>query len=82
MGGMPDTEWIIVETNLKMCSTASAEGALDVPGPIRGEIIVSLSSALRGHLWLRERVERVGRAVGGCGGQEMRRIKVIADAEQ
>jgi len=45
-----------------MSSTTSAEGALDVPGPIRGEIVVSLSTALRRHIWLRERIERVKRA--------------------
>jgi len=56
---------IIVGTNLKMSSTTSAEGALDVSGPIRGEIVVSLSAALRRHLWLRERAEQVKRAVGG-----------------
>jgi hypothetical protein len=34
-------------TNLKMSSTTSAKGPLDVSGPIRGEIVVSLSAALR-----------------------------------
>lgn len=72
---------IVAGTDLKMSSTASAEGALDVPGPVRGEIVVSLSAALRRHLWLRERAEQVKRAVGGYGGQEVKRIKVIADAE-
>ena len=64
-----------------MSSTTSTEGALDVSSPIRGEIVVSLSAALRRHLSLRERTERVKRAVGGCGGQEMKCIKVIAEAE-
>jgi len=38
-----------------MSSTTSAEGPLDVSGPVRGEIVVSLSAALRRHFWLRER---------------------------
>jgi hypothetical protein len=71
----------MVGTNLKMSGTASTEGTLDVPGSIRGEIVVSLSAALGGHIWLRERAGRVSRADGGCGGQEMKRIKVIADTE-
>ena len=64
-----------------MSSTASAEGPLDVSGPVRGEIVVSLSAAFRRHLWLQERTERVRRAGWRGGGEEMRRIKVIADAE-
>ena len=51
------TRSIITGTNLKMGSTASTEGALDVPSPIRGEIIVSLSAALRRHNWLWGRTE-------------------------
>ena len=58
---MLDRERIIVGTDLKMSSTTSAEGALDVPGPIRGEIIISLSAALRRHLWLRERGQNESR---------------------
>src|ERR1700760_1961939 len=57
--------WITVWADLKMSSTASAEGPLDVSGPVRGKIVVSLSAALRRHLWLQERAERVKRAVGG-----------------
>ena len=64
-----------------MSGTTSTEGTLDVPGSIGGEIVVSLSAALGGHLWLRERAGRVSRVDGGCGGQEMKRIKVIADTE-
>ena len=47
-----DKRWITVWADLKMSSTASAEGALDVSGPVRGEIVVSLSAALRRHLWV------------------------------
>lgn len=64
-----------------MSSPTSAEGTLDVPSPIRGEIIISFSAALRGHVQSQERTEETRRAVGGCGGQETKRIKVIADAE-
>ena len=38
-------------TDLEMSSATSAEGPLDVSGPVRGEIVVSLSAALRRHLW-------------------------------
>ena len=65
MAGRSDKQWILVWADLKMSSTASAEGALDVSGPVRGEIVVSLSAALRRHLWLQERAERVRSAVGG-----------------
>ena len=51
-------------TDQKMSSTASTEGTLDVPSPVRGEIVVSLSAAFGRHLWLRERTERAKRAVG------------------
>lgn len=71
---------IIGWTDLQMSSAASTEGPLDVSGPIRGEIVVSLSAALRRHLWLQERTERV-RSTGGGAVVEMRRIKVIVDAE-
>jgi len=63
-----------------MSSTASAEGPLDVSGPVRGEIVVSLSAALRRHLGCRRGQSGSGAQWGG-GGQEMKRIKVIADAE-
>ena len=36
-------------TDLEMGSTTSTEGPLDVPGPVRGEIVVSLSAAFGRH---------------------------------
>ena len=41
-----------------MSSTASAEGPLDVSSPVRGEIVVSLSAALRRHPRLQESSRR------------------------
>ena len=36
-------------TDLEMGSTTSTEGPLGVPGPVRGEIVVSLSAAFGRH---------------------------------
>ena len=69
-------------TDLEMGSTTSAEGPLDVSGPVRGEIVVSLSAAFGRHGCVRGRTGRVERAGGGGCGRGTRRIKVIADAEE
>ena len=70
---------IMAGTNPGTSSTASMEGALDDSGPIGGETIVSLSAALRRHLWLGE---RAGRAVGGVRWSSYGRRKAIADADE
>jgi hypothetical protein len=39
----------MVGTDLEMDGTTSTEGPLDVPGPVRREIVVSLSAAFGRH---------------------------------